>query len=472
MIKQFAARMAWGLSCLLATGLAHAQYELAEIPFFDSPDGAIGLGAGLRRYDDIYIGAEGGRLTEQDVVPLYLYSGRYLFSRGTAAGIHLFRNDHVELNALFSWRTEHLDPESRDEFANLNRREQSLDGGVELRLKGGWGRLNVNYLTDTLDRHEGQSAAVSYFFPLRRGRFSVFPFIGFSWYSDELADYYFGVSEEEATELLAAYSPGEARWLSLGVNTSYQLTPRWELFANLGVGSVDSAVADSPIVDTGTRAVLFAGFNASMGNLIAPGADLPPERRGEWSWRVNYGYQADGSLMTDIHHGDFTDSRFSDSTIGGITFARLFRKTQRVEMHGKFAVFRHFEADEGNGDFFSYAAYVTITGKGYRKWSNEELFRYSLGYGLSYADKVPIDEQREQLAQGEDETSRFLNYLEVQVDFPLRILFKGERALGNCYTGLTVTHRSGMWGQADMFSNVDGGANWITAHLECTLGNK
>jgi outer membrane protein len=39
--------------------------------------------------------------------------------------------------------------------------------------------------------------------------------------------------------------------------------------------------------------------------------------------------------------------------------------------------------------------------------------------------------------------------------------------LQNCYAGMTVVHRSGIFGTVDMFSNVSGGADWITASLDC-----
>jgi outer membrane protein len=88
---------------------------------------------------------------------------------------------------------------------------------------------------------------------------------------------------------------------------------------------------------------------------------------------------------------------------------------------------------------------------------------------MSYADKVPIAEQRKQAAQGNN-TARFLNYLELQLDFPLRRLFKKRSYVENCYAGITVVHRSGIFGTSDILGDVAGGSDWITAHLECKTG--
>ena len=87
------------------------------------------------------------------------------------------------------------------------------------------------------------------------------------------------------------------------------------------------------------------------------------------------------------------------------------------------ALFRHYEEDEGNGNFTSYAAYIMAMGKGYSPWSKQEMFRWGFGFGMSYAETVPIAEQRKQAAKG-DNTAHFLNYLEMTVDFPLRRVTK------------------------------------------------
>jgi outer membrane protein len=463
-------RLLIALVILFAAVSSRAQYELHETPFADSSRGTIAIGGALRVFDDLYIGADDDRPIDFDIVPLYHYNGKHLFARGTAGGVHLFRNDHIEVNALFRWRFEMLDPESREIFADLDRRKQTLDGGLELRLQGDWGRLNLNYLTDTLGRHDGQSAGVSYFAEFERGGLRLSPFVGWSWYSSDLANYYYGVSDEEAAEGRPAYVAGDSHWLSIGLNTSWQVGQRGMLFTNIGLGAVDTAIADSPLVDTNVRPVVFAGGSYSMGSLLDPGEDLSAEHRGDWSWRINYGYAANGNLVGNIDQGEVGPSNFAHSTTAGITFAKLFREGPRTDARAKFSVYRHFERDDGNGDFFSFAAYVTITGKGFSAWSGKELFRYALGYGISYANEVPIHEQRKQTKQG-DTTSHFMNYLELQLDFPLRILFRRSEGLKDCYSGITVTHRSGVWGASDVFSRVNGGSNWITAHLECTVGS-
>jgi outer membrane scaffolding protein for murein synthesis (MipA/OmpV family) len=455
-------------SILLVASPARAQYEVAEIPFFDTPKGTAALGGGLRLGQDLYIAADNEDQRQYDLVPLYLYNGKYVFFRGTAGGVHLFSTDTLELNLMGRYRFTKLDPDRNAFFAGMESRKQSVDSGIELRLRGAWGALNANYLTDTLNRHNGQSAEISYRYRFDRGRLSFSPFITWAWNDAKLTNYYFGVSEAEQRPDRPAYAPGDSQWIGFGMNSTWWVSDRVQLFANIGFGGVDTVVSDSPLVEEDTQSAFFAGGTYIFGNVRRPESYISSERAREWSWRFNYGYQADGNIISEIDHGDLSKSSVADTQIGGVTFAKLLTDGPRIDFTGKFAVFRHFEKDEGNGNFWSYALYMMATGKGYSPWSKEEVFRYGFGFGMSYADTVPIAEQRKQAEKGNN-TSRFLNYLELQVDFPLRRLFEA-RSMQNCYAGLTVVHRSGIFGTSDILGDVAGGADWITAHFECAMG--
>ena len=452
----------------IATWPAYAQYEVAEIPFFDTPQGTVGLGGGLRLGQSPYVAADNEDQRQYDLVPLYLYNCKYFFFRGTAGGIHVLTSDAFELNVMGRYRFQKLDPDSNEYFEGIEERRQTVDAGVELRLRGSWGALNANFLTDTLGRHEGQSAEVSYRYRFDLGRLSLSPFITWSWNDDDLTDYYFGVSEAEARPDRPAYTPGESQWIGFGLNTTWWVSDRIDFFANIGFNGIDTVISDSPLVAEDTQSIFFAGGTYVFGNVRRPETYISSERAYEWSWRINYGYQADGNIVGEIDHGDFSKSGVADTNIGGVTFAKLLTEGPRVDFNGKLAFFRHFEEDEGNGNFWSYALYVMAMGRGYSPWSKEEVFRYGFGFGMSYADKVPIAEQRKQAEKGNN-TSRFLNYLELQLDFPLRRLFDAK-SVHDCYAGLTIVHRSGIFGTSDLLGDVAGGSDWITAHFECAMG--
>lgn len=458
---------------LVATGVLAAStsalaQEVANIPFFNTPPGTAALGGGLRAGTSTYRAFDSDDQRQLDLIPLYLYNGKFLFARGTSGGIHFINRDNFEFNLLGQFRFQELDPDRNAFYAGIEKRRQTIDVGLEIRADGKWGALNASYLTDSLDRHKGDAASVSYRYDFDRGRLTFSPFISWAWNDAKLTNYYFGVSAAEARPDLPEYTPGESQTASFGLNTTWWLSDRVSLFGNVGFFSVDTPVADSPLVEEDSVSAAFVGGTYVFGNARHPELFITDERASEWSWRVNYGYQADGNIVSEIDHGDFSRSDVADTNLAGITLGKLLSDGRSFDFVGRVALFRHLEEDEGNGDFNSYAAYIMAIGKGYGAWTGEEWFRWGFGFGMSYADRVPIAEQRKQSASG-DNTARFLNYLELQLDFPMRRLFKSE-AMEDCYAGLSVVHRSGIFGTSDILGTVSGGSDWITAHFECTGG--
>jgi outer membrane scaffolding protein for murein synthesis (MipA/OmpV family) len=455
------------ISAISFSPLAQAQ-EVAEIPFFNAPDGSAALGGGLRFGQSPYYAVDNEDQRTLDLIPLYLYEGKYLFFRGTGGGVHFVDNDKWEVNLYTRYRFQKLDPNSNAYYEGLTKREQSLDAGFQVLTRRPWGNLKLNVLTDVLNRHLGQEVEFSYRYIFEAGPWTISPFVSLSWQDNNLTNYYFGVSEAEARPDRPEFIAGESQWLAFGLNTSWQATDRITLFGNYGFGGTDSAVKNSPLVDEAGFSQAFIGGTFTFGNVAKPDYIMDPERKGEWSWRVNYGYQADGNIVGEVDQGDFSKSSVADTNIAGLTLGRLLSEGKRVDFVGKVAMFRHLEKDEGNENFWSWAAFIMARGKGYSQWTKEELFRWGFGFGMSYAQNVPIAEQRKQTGSGaKGNTSKFLNYLEMTLDFPLKRISKANW-LQRCYAGLSIVHRSGIFGTSDILGDVSGGADWLTAHLECT----
>jgi len=440
---------------------ARAAQEVARIPIVDAPAGTPSLGAGFRLGSSPYVGEADEN--SADLVPLYLYEGKYVFAHGTSGGVHIFRNELFSFDALLQYRFQRLDPGDVPERAGLREREQTLDGGVQAGLNTRWGTLSANWLTDTMDRHGGQEVNLSYRYNFDFAHWSISPFLNWSWQDADLVNYYFGVSPEEATADRPAYSPGSAKGFGFGLNASYRLADNILVFGNIGFQGLDSPARNSPIVEESSISTAFLGASYLFGN-VRRGPGEHGERAGEWSWRVNYGYQAQGNIVGDIDRGDFSKSNKADTHIAGLTLGKLLNAGRKVDFYGKVSINRHLEGSLQD-DFFSYMAYIMAIGKGYLPWSDRPAFRWGFGFGASYAQEVPIVEQIKQ-AEKEGNTNKFLNYLEMTVDFPLDRMLKSD-SLHKCYLGLTTVHRSGIFSTSDILGNVAGGSDWLTVHLEC-----
>jgi len=473
MIRMILRRAIVAAALLGATVPVLAGQEVTRIPFFNAPPGTTGLGGGFRFGNNPYISSGESDEVPLDLIPLYLYEGKWLFAHGTAGGVHIYRNDKFSVSALARWRFQQLDTSKDSIFDGLDRRYQTLDAGITASYKTGFGDFTFDWVADTLDNHNGQEIQLTYRYDFVRGAWSFSPYVTWGLQNENLSNYYFGVSEEEAASsgTIPAYFVGDSQYFILGLNTSWQVTDRILFFGNVGFGGSDKAVEDSPLVDKPNFSQAFVGGTYIFGNVLTPIAG--EDRVSEWSWRVNYGYQAQENIVGALDQGEIAKSDVVDTNIAGFTLGRLLTDGKRVDYIGKIAAFRHFEegvtTSDGlytsDQDFWSYSAYVMAMGKGYSPWSGNEVFRWGFGFGMSYAEQVPLAEQSKQNAKGGN-TSQFLNYLEMQVDFPLRRISKAKW-LQNCYAGVTLVHRSGIFGTSNLLGDVSGGADWFTAHLEC-----
>ena len=161
-----------GASILCSASTVSAQ-EVAEIPFFSTSPGAAALGGGFRIGQSPYLASDNEDQRQLDLIPLYLYEGKYLFARGTSGGVHVLRNDSFEFNLVTRYRFQKLDPDSHIFYEGLEKREQSLDAGIELGLKQNWGEIKLDWVTDTLDRHNGQEVRIAYRYRFETGPWSI-----------------------------------------------------------------------------------------------------------------------------------------------------------------------------------------------------------------------------------------------------------------------------------------------------------
>lgn len=458
--------LAAGLLLLtLVTSHVRADWLLTDTPFHATESGSVGIGYAARFGNSPYEGVDnvGSVYSDYnyDLVPLYLYEGEHLFAHGTEAGIHLFKPRPLNLDLIVSYRFDRLQPEASDYLAGMDERQQSVDIGFDTSLTGGWGELNFRVLTDLLDRHEGQELGLTYLFPWQRGKWTVTPSVGVIYQSQNLTDYYYGVRPEEALADRPAYSPSSAWNWRAGLNVSYHWLQNWYLFANASYEGLDKTITDSPTVDKDGLWAAYTGITWTLGNARKVETREPDTKL--WSWRVNAGYTVQDTF-SQVLLGNFEAHNTIDTYMMGFTLGRLLKDGKRGDIWGRFSINRRFENDYQK-DFNEYVAYAMAVGSGYSPWTNRELFRFGFGFGISYAERVPAVEVYKQSGSGE-QTSHWLNYMEAMVDFPFRSLF-GKRGTEDCYLGLTLIHRSGIFGRADLFNSTQGGSEMLTGHVEC-----
>lgn len=459
--KAFPWFLAGALVALLNAGIAEASFEVNRILIGDVPDGTPGLGGAIRARRDPYV----GDYRDTGFEPLYLFEGKWLYSNGTSGGLHIFDNETFFFDLNFRFRFDKLNPEDSARIPDeLQVRQTTIEGGFSTGLRSRLGDLRLEWGRDVLGRNDGQELDLTYRYSFDDRNLTISPFITLSFLDATLANYYFGVTEEESQLAgIPAYEVGDTTNVSIGVNTYWQATDHFFVYANLGFDLLNSDITASPIVTQNFDSTLFVGG----GYLFGPVRDskyVSPDRAGEWSWRVNYGYAGDSNIALEPMTGDLARSDKVNTKIAGFTLGKLLEEVQLFDIYGKLSAYRHIE-DPYQDDFWSFAAYVMGIGKAYLPWSDKLAFRWGFGMGASYAQQVPILEQIKQ-AEKNRNTNRFLTYLEWTVDFPIDSVIK-SKLVRNCFLGVTVVHRSGIFSSSALNGEVGGGSDYYTGHIEC-----
>lgn len=87
--------------------------------------------------------------------------------------------------------------------------------------------------------------------------------------------------------------------------------------------------------------------------------------------------------------------------------------------------------------------------------------RFGFGEGLSYTTKLLQIEKKDSINK-HSPTSKFLNYLDISLDFDIGKLVR-SKALEELYLGALIKHRSGVFG---LFNGVHGGSNYLSLYIE------
>lgn len=248
------------------SGPRHSFFELGrtnrrlDVILGPAPADPRSWGAGVMAFLSSNPYRDGGMVVR--VFPSLTYTSERFYIVGPRAGANLFKNRWISLNLAADYRFTGDAFEDEPALAGMEKRSDSLMGGLEMSLRniGKW-RINSSIQTDLLGRHDGQEFMCSLGRHFRNGRWSLTPTAGLVWRSSTYNDYYFGVREQEVRADRPAYHPGaSAEWFAR-VLARVEVTGSWSLLASTKLELLSGEVRDSPIVDKKVLTSTYLGVN-------------------------------------------------------------------------------------------------------------------------------------------------------------------------------------------------------------------
>lgn len=454
------ARCATAALCL-APLAADAQIANSEalVDLVARPGGA-GVGVLFSSERSPYRGA-GQR---SDVQPVYLYEGARFFLRSDRVGLKFVPFEGLRLETYLRRRIEGFpfdDPPPS--LQGMKPRDGGVDLGLTWRLHAGVGQAYVSATQNLGHQARGQELSLGAHTDWAAGRWILRPAASVTWRSSRSNDFYVGVPPDQATPERPAYEPAAGVDVSTGLFVSYQLTQAWRLVGGVNATRYSSTVRASPIAEPGTQLGVVAGATYSLGaDQVRQQVATSP------TWvRLLYGRAAEDRcdivLIATLRCTTIND--VAPTEIIGVTLGKTLVENLNdwpLDIVGYAGLIVHhdrpFQRDGAELNLFLKAFFRGLP------WSDRVLTRLGFGWGISLADPVPYAEVAEQ-ASRERLVSRLLNYIEPSIDVSLGDL-AGKPEWKQTFVGLSVTHRSGMFGNSQLLGKVDGGSNYITLYLE------
>jgi len=175
------------------------------------------------------------------------------------AGYRLFSDSNMAFDVIGKWRLDGYDVDKSDDLDGMHNRNMTVDVGGEFSVTGDWGNLYARILTDAMGQHDGQEFRVTYAKPLKFEKSKISPSVGVALLSSNLADYYYGVRDNEAHPGRPAYNPGASVNWFVGLDANYQLNNDWTLLTSITYYWLDSDIRNSPIVNKDYTMSIIAG---------------------------------------------------------------------------------------------------------------------------------------------------------------------------------------------------------------------
>ncbi|MBI4290220.1 MAG: MipA/OmpV family protein [Betaproteobacteria bacterium] len=419
--------------------------------------GGAGLGFAMRFENSPYRGED----KRSDFVPIYVYEGKRVFLEAYRVGLKLHETPDSRLDLFFGYRFEGFSNDRPPQsLVGMADRDPGVDLGLAYQRRKPWGTLFGEVLHDAASGSNGTEVRVGYRYDWAIGKLRLQPQFSLAARNSNLNNYYYGVRPTEATATRPAYEPGSGVNTEFGLSAVYRLSERWRLIAGVSAKRFSSGVRASPIVADRTQIAGLLG----MAYDFSPDHDAWPEGR-PLIVKALYGRSTDCDVAKVMLLRCFSTDTADQTRVASIEVGRPFIERLNgwpLDFVGYVGVLHHNERGLQENSW-QLNAYM----KGYYygfPWSERVRIRLGFGVGVSYAQRVPFVEQRDQLARGRS-SSRLLNYLDPSIDFSLGDLI-GVKSMRDTYVGVGVSHRSGVFGTSRLLGNVNGGSNYIYSYVE------
>ncbi|MBU1906390.1 MAG: MipA/OmpV family protein [Candidatus Omnitrophica bacterium] len=191
-------------------------------------------------------------------VPIIVGKYKRFYVDGSSLGYILNDRKDFYLSLVVQPRFGGYDHDDSSTLAGMDDRKWSLEGGLRLTWNNDLFLLNITGVNDLLGRYDGHEVKAIFSRDFLKGTFT--PKVGVKWLSDNLVEYYYGVTGSEATSARPVYEGGSTVNFIAGFSVAFPLGDKWAITGDFEYETLGSEIEDSPIVDESDDFTTVAGL--------------------------------------------------------------------------------------------------------------------------------------------------------------------------------------------------------------------
>jgi len=262
-----------GIVALVFLGVADNAAAGRWMDFLRSYDmNDYSLGVAVSTSQNPFIGGENGTFAYPYLTSFThssMTDGWFLIRDG-GYGFRWISENDWELGVIARVETLGLGNSDAEELLGVADRKWAIELGPTIGYRGWPVHINWTHWAEVTDRHGGFASTVAFSYPMAFDWGFVVPRIDAIYESSEHTNYYFSVSDAEATPTRPAYTPGSSWSTEAQVRIGYAIANKWLLSATVGVEMLGSEITDSPIVgrDHSWFGNIGLAYNANVFNPV------------------------------------------------------------------------------------------------------------------------------------------------------------------------------------------------------------
>ena len=244
------------INSLITLGFLLGAQQAYATDKYDEPELSWGVGLGMISEDEGY--TEVG--SDSTAVPIFIINYGKFYLMGPKFGYQLYGNNNYTFGLIGNYRLDGYEAEDSPYLKGMDDRDGTLDIGVEYSYDTGFGKIGIEVVADTLGKHEGYQADISFSYPINFDNGQLSPYIGAEYRSDDLVNYYYGVKNTEVTQIRQFYQADSAVNLVMGIRSTWFSGPHHRFVAMLQFKAFDDSIKDSPIIDADDAYNMIFGY--------------------------------------------------------------------------------------------------------------------------------------------------------------------------------------------------------------------